>query len=257
VAQNSAGTSYGSDVTFTTNAAGLASLALSAGTLSPAFTSTTLSYTATVSSTTDTLTVTPTTDTVGSSISVNGSAVTSGTASNGITLTTGSNTITIVVTNNGTRTYTLNITRETAFETFLSSNGATGGNTGPTQDYDGDGISNLMEYAFGMNPAVNNSGTLAVSGAALTSHGMPLVNVDNQPTTVDYTARFVRRKDYATAGLVYTVQFSADLTTWQSSVATPTVVASDATHDAVSVPYPFFVNGKKARFFRITVSTTP
>ena len=43
----------------------------------------------------------------------------------------------------------------------------------------------------------------------------------------------------------------------QDSTATPTVVASDANHDVVQVTYPFFIGGKKARFFRIAVSTTP
>ena len=32
------------------------------------------------------------------------------------------------------------------------------------------------------------------------------------------------------------------------------VVASDADTEAVTVPYPFFVNGQKARFFRVTVT---
>lgn len=126
-----------------------------------------------------------------------------------------------------------------------------------TGDNDGDGVSNLVEFAFGMNPAANSTGTFAISGSVLTQTGMPAVNVDTQPFTVNYTARFIRRKTYASDGLIYTPQFSADLTTWQNSTATPTVVASDATHDAVEVPYPFFINGKKARFFRISVSTSP
>jgi len=48
----------------------------------------------------------------------------------------------------------------------------------------------------------------------------------------------VRRVDYATAGLTYTVQFSADLTNWTTSTAAPAVLANDGTYQIVSVPYP-------------------
>lgn len=133
-------------------------------------------------------------------------------------------------------------------------NETTASNTG---DNDGDGVSNLVEFAFGMNPAANSTGTFAISGSVLTQTGMPAVNVETLPGIVNYTARFVRRKTHASDGLIYTPQFSADLTTWQNSTATPTVVASDATHDVVEVTYPFFIGGKKARFFRIAVSTSP
>jgi hypothetical protein len=54
--------------------------------------------------------------------------------------------------------------------------------------------------------------------------------------------------------LTYIVQFSGDLITWVSSSAVPTVIADDGVIEAVTVPYPFFVNGLKARFFRVQVS---
>ncbi len=133
-------------------------------------------------------------------------------------------------------------------------NETTASNTG---DNDGDGVSNLVEFAFGMNPAANSTGTFAISGNVLTQTGMPAANVETLPGIVNYTARFVRRKTHASDGLIYTPQFSADLTTWQNSTAIPTVIASDATHDVVEVTYPFFIGGKKARFFRIAVTTTP
>ena len=124
-------------------------------------------------------------------------------------------------------------------------------------DADGDGVPNLNEYAFGLNAGINDGNVFTTSGTTLTSRGLPQLNVETQPTSVTFTARFVRRKTYASDGLIYTPQFSADLSTWINSSATPTVVASDATHEAVEVPYPFFINGKKARFFRMMISTTP
>jgi hypothetical protein len=66
---------------------------------------------------------------------------------------------------------------------------------------------------------------------------------------------FARRKDFAAAGLTYTVEFSGDLATWMDSTSTPSVLADDGTIQVVSVPYPFFVNGKKATFFRVKVQS--
>lgn len=123
-----------------------------------------------------------------------------------------------------------------------------------TTDGDGDGSANLLEYAFGTNPVVTSSGAITLSGAAITQRGVATTWLQNITNGVDFRALFGRRKDYAAAGMTYTVQFSPDLATWENSTATPTVLASDAEFDAVTVPYPFFVNGRKARFFRVQVS---
>ena len=74
---------------------------------------------------------------------------------------------------------------------------------------------------------------------------------------IDFRALFVRRNDYAASGLTYTPQFSAILNTWQDSATVPTVLADDGTYQIVSVPYPPFIGGKKARFFRISVTKAP
>jgi hypothetical protein len=137
------------------------------------------------------------------------------------------------------------------------------GNQADTGDFDSDGILNLFEFAFGTNPNLNSSGpgplvtTGGLAGGALVSTGQPVTMFGPIPTGTDFRAVFIRRKDYAAAGLTYTPQFSANLSTWVSSAAVPTVLADDGTHQAVSVPYPFFIAGKKARFFRIQVSISP
>ena len=123
-----------------------------------------------------------------------------------------------------------------------------------TADPDGDGVSNLVEFAFGMNPTMNSGATFTLSGTNLTSHGMPAMNVD---AGGNRTARFVRRKTYASDGLIYTPQFSADLVTWQDSTDTPSVVASDATHEVVEVPFPPVLAGAQAGFFRMVMNQTP
>ena len=71
------------------------------------------------------------------------------------------------------------------------------------------------------------------------------------------SARFVQRKDAALAGLTYTVEFSADVTTWSASVTAPTVLADDGTYQIMGVPYPPLVNGAQARFSRVRVTLAP
>jgi trimeric autotransporter adhesin len=160
----------------------------------------------------------------------------------------------------------LSFTTLTTIEAWRLANfGSTAGtgNQANTGDFDSDGILNLFEFAFGTNPNSNASGpgvlvtTGGLAGGALVSTGQPITMFGPIPTGTDFRAVFIRRKDYVTAGLTYTPQFSANLSTWVNSAVVPTVLADDGTYQAVSVPYPFFIAGKKARFFRIQVSILP
>ena len=130
---------------------------------------------------------------------------------------------------------------------------ANNGTAADTANPDGDAYINLVEFAFGTNPAVNQSGVISVNGAVITPGG-PTVSVTNTPTGVDFRAVYGRRKDYLAAGLSYTVEFSADLAAWTASLETPTVIADDGVIQAVTVPYPLFINGKKARFFHVVIT---
>lgn len=123
-----------------------------------------------------------------------------------------------------------------------------------TTDSDGDGISNLVEFAFGTNPGANDTGKLEITNGVITKRGQPDVSITNTASGVDFRAAFCRRKDQSAAGLTYTVQFSTNLTTWQSSAVIPTVVADDGVYEVVTVKYPFFINGQKARFFRVSIT---
>ena len=141
----------------------------------------------------------------------------------------------------------------------------TGAAANPDADPDSDGVTNMMEYALGTNPQSGSSGTNAIAyeGASVTAHGQP-IQQDLSPGTggVDFRAVFGRRKDASSAGLIYTMQFSADNSHWENSTATQVdVLASDSTIEAVSVPYPLFIpmtggGYKKPTFFRVGVSTS-
>lgn len=126
---------------------------------------------------------------------------------------------------------------------------------GPAGDADSDGLNNLQEYAFGMNPAQSYGGMLRWSGANLLERGVPMPYASGVAGSFSFRAVFARRKDYLAAGLSYTVEFSGDLASWRASTATPAVLADDGEIQAVSVAYPFFVNGRKARYFRVKVQS--
>jgi fibronectin-binding autotransporter adhesin len=143
------------------------------------------------------------------------------------------------------------ITVRTIFESWANVNGATGGKTG---DPDGDGFINLMEFAFDTNPTTNSAASIAYSGGVVTAHGQPILEEDGGI----YYAVFGRRVNYVAAGLTYTVQFSAGLDQWTSSVTVPSTVATDGVIDAVRVPFPNTVptpsGPKKPTFFRVVIS---
>jgi len=162
---NTLGTIVGDDFTFTTpeNLSTLSSLALSMGQLSPAFSSTALFYLAEVPNTTTSITVTPTATLGNASLSINLTPVSSGATSAPIDLQIGYNAIAIDVTSpDGTTQthYSILVRRLTSLESWRLSNFGTSANSGNAADqvdFDGDGIPNLVEYAFGFDPKIPNS----------------------------------------------------------------------------------------------------
>ncbi len=119
---------------------------------------------------------------------------------------------------------------------------------------DSDGLSNFLEFAFGLNPQINDGGNLQVNvpGAVLTKRGTPALWYQSLNGT-NFQVIFLRRKDAAETGLIYSAQFSGNLVQWETSTAPPTVVASDGEMEAVSLSFPLFVIGNEGRFFRINV----
>ena len=88
-------------------------------------------------------------------------------------------------------------------------------------------------------------------------HGLPALWREDTPTGVEFRAVFGRRIDYLAAGLTYTVEFSADLVTWESIVSEPVpdLLDWDAEIEVVSVPYPSALStGAKPQYFHIVVT---
>ena len=220
------------------------------GGLSAPFNANTLSYTASVSNGTGTLTFTPALSSGVASVTVNG-----GSAATPVTLTVGSsNVVNITVTaQDGTpKTYTVTVTRRTVFQDWALANAVSSnpGVNGAT------GTMNVQNFAFGLNPNRGATGALGFNGTfgaggTIGAAGLPILRAEG----TDRRALFVRRKDYANAGLTYTVLFSGNLSGWQNSTDTPAVLADDGTNQIVSVPYPTGLgpNG----FFRVRITLAP
>ena len=149
----------------------------------------------------------------------------------------------------------------TPYETWIQTPafGIPGGLQGAGLDADSDGVKNVNEFAFDTLPNSGGSGpgVIAYSGASVTAHGQPIM-VAGAPNK----AVFGRRLTAVADGLSYTLEFSADLVNWETSGATPTQIATDATLEAVSVAYPATITTpgggtQVPHFFRVLVSLAP
>jgi uncharacterized protein YjiK/2',3'-cyclic-nucleotide 2'-phosphodiesterase (5'-nucleotidase family) len=130
------------------------------------------------------------------------------------------------------------------------------GLTSTTLDTDNDSLTDLQEFAFGLDPRSNDNAPVVtdVPGGVLTTRGTPAIYTAPTTSGQDFRVVFIRQKSAAASGITYIPEFSADMITWEASNVIPTTIASDSEVEAVSIRYPFFVNGKKARFFRVGVS---
>lgn len=200
-----------------------------------------LSYTITASNTPTSYNATP----LPAGLSINTSTgVISGTPSAvGITNTTisatnatGSDSVTLV--------FTI-ASPPTALETFRSNSSLSADGSQDLLTPAGDGVANLLKYAFNMiGTGAGQGSTLATPNASILagsgSAGLPLIGVENG--TGKLTLTYIRRKASGSPGpgISYSVQFSNDL-----GIADPWVVNASATESVTSID---------AAFERVTVT---
>lgn len=148
----------------------------------------------------------------------------------------------------------------TGYDLWAYSNGLTSANNGISDNPDSDSLVNLLEFAFGTNPNLNDATMLSVTDGASFTPGTQIVEISTPFTPGNIKALYVQHKDPSAAGLTYVPQFSADLSNWETyaSPVTPTVVSTQAgDYEVVEVPYMVFLsNGQKASFCRILVNST-
>lgn len=132
---------------------------------------------------------------------------------------------------------------------------------GQDEDFDGDRIVNLIEFANGTDPSNSSAGLkpLRIVGGTLQSPGIPVIEYAPAPNVLDHRVLFIRRKDAATWNLNYSPQFSRNLGTWANATTPLTVIADDGTYEVVSVRFPVLIGGIRStsKFFRMNLSIAP
>lgn len=169
---------------------------------------------------------------------------------------TGAN-LTLTVNDGSGHTGSTTFSVQSLFSSWAATSGLSGDNAAPGANPDGDNLTNLQEFAFGMNPASSTLAPLSYVANGNTTGGTPVL--ENPGST--YRAVFARRKDYLAAGITYTVSFSADLTSWTVAETSPVRLSGDNsdTVEAVGIALPATVplqaGGSAApKFFRVAVS---
>ncbi len=124
--------------------------------------------------------------------------------------------------------------------------------SGPDADPDGDGVSNLLEFAFNLDPTFAGPvGMTAETGL----RGLPLVRLETVAAGAQrLTVEFVRRTAGSGAGLTYAVQFATNLAAadWQAG-GTQSVTPINARWERVKVTDGVSTGGA-ARFARVQVT---
>jgi len=125
--------------------------------------------------------------------------------------------------------------------------------TGPEADFDGDGISNLLEYALNLDPAVNEQVFMQPTTGL---RGLPAVYLENTAGSERLTIEFVRRTSGSGSGLTYIPEFSSDLQTWEA-VGTESVSTINPRWDRVKVVDSLTTGDTQRRFARLRVELAP
>ena len=101
----------------------------------------------------------------------------------------------------------------------------------PVVDTDGDGLSNLLEAAFNLNPSVADGGAVSPGG----SSGFPVLGPDMIGGQRFMTMEFVRFKGAQNSGISVTPEFSSDLESFSARGVEVSVQSVSATHERVLV----------------------
>lgn len=124
---------------------------------------------------------------------------------------------------------------------------------GPLDDFDGDGINNLLEFALNLDPAVNARVTMQPDTGV---RGLPAIRLENSAGGDRLTIEFVRRTSASGSGLTYLPEFSPDLTDWQAG-GTESVTAIDSQWDRVKTTDSLTTSAAPRRFARLRVTVAP
>ena len=122
--------------------------------------------------------------------------------------------------------------------------------SGPLADYDGDGISNVLEFALHLDPVFNERATMVADTGI---RGLPLVREENILGNDRLTIEFVRRAVSNGSGLTYVPEFSDDLVTWEPA-GTESASAINPRWERVKCTDPQTIQDSDRRFARLRVA---
>jgi len=125
--------------------------------------------------------------------------------------------------------------------------------SGPAADFDGDGISNLLEFALNLDPTFNENVTMIPDTGLC---GLPLVRLKTITGSERLTIEFVRRTSDSGSSLTYVAEFSSDLQTWETG-GTQTVSTINPRWDRVKVADSLTAGSTPRRFARLRVELAP
>ncbi|PAW70415.1 MAG: hypothetical protein B9S35_15250, partial [Opitutia bacterium Tous-C5TDCM] len=162
---------------------------------------------------------------------VSGPATLSG---NTVTLTGGTGTVTVRASQAGNESYyaateltrTFNVALD-PLAGFLTAAGIPADKQGPLDDPDRDGVSNILEYAFNLNPAIP-AGARPMAAGGLS--GMPRITASLDGVPTGFQMEYLRRKG---GTLLYTPEVSNDLKTFSPMPGTPAVSSINAEWERV------------------------
>ena len=127
------------------------------------------------------------------------------------------------------------------FNLWISPYGLTGNNALSTASPAGDGISNLMKYALGLNPnkvcATPTNGTTA---------GLPLEAITGSTLSLTY------QKDTSKTDITYRVEAGSDLSSWSNSGVTEQIMSTNGTIQTIVASVSTIGNPKQ--FIRLKVT---
>lgn len=133
---------------------------------------------------------------------------------------------------------------------------ANSGDGADLNDYDKDGLVNLIEYALNLNPTLASN---ALMTPDVGNAGLPFARIVGPTENRRLELQFVRRK--SDTSLTYTAEFSSTLNTtspgaWSASAATPTIVPINADWERVIIEDANGM-GQGQRFVRVRITITP
>ena len=101
--------------------------------------------------------------------------------------------------------------------------------TAPSATPFNDGVSNLLKYAFNMNPAGPD---VRVLSQGMGTAGLPLIRLDQSVAPPRFRVEFLRRKN---SGLIYIPKISTDLKTFEPLTGTTTITSINTDWERVVI----------------------